>query len=70
MALPSPFQRFLIGYWWKSDLFATKCVSETIRTARRSFFLNESIDAFQDDLSPLSTKSVIAWDMCFTSAAV
>ena len=48
-----------LGYWWSSDLFATKSVDENIQKARRAFFHFGSIGVFQGDLSPLSTKSVI-----------
>ena len=41
------------------DLFASKSVSENIGKARRSFFLYGSIGAFQGDLNPRSTRSII-----------
>ena len=34
-------------------------LEESIQKARRAFFLHGSIGAFQGDLSPLSTKSII-----------
>ena len=48
-----------LGYWWSSNLFATKSVHENIQKARRAFFYFGSIGVFQGDLSPLSTRSVI-----------
>ena len=48
-----------LGYWWRNYLFASKSVSENIGKARRSFFLYGSIGAFQGDLNPLSTRSII-----------
>ena len=48
-----------LGYWWRNDLFASKSVSENIGKARRSFFLYGNIGAFQGDLNPLSTRSII-----------
>ena len=45
-----------LGYWWNMDLIATKSVEETtIGSANFS----GSIAAFQGDLNPLSTKSII-----------
>ena len=32
-----------LGFWWKDNLVATKCVDENIKNARRSFFHYESI---------------------------
>ena len=48
-----------LGFWWKRDLFATKCVDENIRKARKAFFGYGSIGAFQGNLSPISSVSVI-----------
>ena len=48
-----------LGFWWKRDLFATKCVDENIRKARKAFFGYGSIGAFQGSLSPISSVSVI-----------
>ena len=48
-----------LGYWWKSDLLATKSVEENILKARRAFFHYGSIGVFQGDISPLSSRSVI-----------
>ena len=48
-----------LGYWWRSDLLASRSVSENIGKPRRFFFLHGSIGAFQGDLNPLSTRSVI-----------
>lgn len=51
-----------LGYWWGRDLLASKSVEENIKKARRAFFSYGSIGAFQGDLNPLSTKSII--DSC------
>ena len=48
-----------LGYWWKSDLLATKSVEEDILKARRAFFHYGSIGMFQGDISSLSSRSVI-----------
>ena len=48
-----------LGYWWKGDLVAAKSVEENIVKARRAFFLYGSIGAFQGDISPLSSRSVL-----------
>ena len=41
------------------DLFASKSIEENIKKARKAFFGYGSIGAFQDDLNPLSSKSII-----------
>ena len=51
-----------LGFWWKRDLLATRSVGENIKKARRAFFHYGSIGAFQDDLSPLSSRSIL--DAC------
>ncbi len=38
---------------------ATRCIEENVKKARGAFFKLGSIGAFQGDLNPLSTKSVI-----------
>ena len=48
-----------LGFWWRRDLLATRAIEEGIKKARKAFFYYGSIGAFQGDLSPLSTKSVI-----------
>ena len=48
-----------LGYWWKGDLFATKSVDENIKKARRCFFHYGSIGAFQGDICPLSSRSIL-----------
>ena len=48
-----------LGYWWKGDLLATKCVEENIKKARRCFFHYGSIGVFQGDICPLSSRSVL-----------
>ena len=47
-----------LGYWWKSDLLATKSVEENIVKAHRAFFHYGSIGVFQGDISPLSSRSM------------
>ena len=47
-----------LGFWWRSDLNASRSIEENIKKARRSSFYG-SLGAFQGDLSPLSTKSII-----------
>ena len=48
-----------LGYWWKGDLLATRSVDENIKKARRAFFHYGSIGVFQEDICPLSSKSVL-----------
>ena len=48
-----------LGYWWGGDLFASKLIEENIKKARKAFFSYGSIGAFQGDLNPLSSKSII-----------
>ena len=48
-----------LGYWWRGDLMASRSVEENIRKARKSFFHYGNLGAFQGDLSPLSTRSII-----------
>ena len=53
-----------LGFWWKGDLLASRSVDENIKKARRAFFhyMYGSIGAFQGDLSPLSSRSIL--DAC------
>ena len=53
--LPAGVVGKCLGYWWKGDLLATKCVEENILKARRAFFRYGSIGVFQGDISPLSS---------------
>ena len=48
-----------LGYWWRGDMMALRSVEENIRRARKCFFHYGSLGAFQGDLSPLSTRSII-----------
>ena len=48
-----------LGYWWGRDLFATKSIEENVKKARQAFFSYGSMGAFQGDLNPLSSKSII-----------
>ena len=48
-----------LGYWWCGDLTASRCVEENIKKSRRAFFHFGSIGAFQGDISPLSSRSVL-----------
>ena len=48
-----------LGYWWGRDLLASKSIEENIKKARRALFSYGSIGAFQGDLNPLSSKSII-----------
>jgi len=48
-----------LGFWWRRDLLATRCVDENIKKARRAFFNFGSIGVFQGSLNPLSSASVI-----------
>ena len=56
--IPSEKGGKCLGYWWQGDLFAKKAVEENVMKARRSFLMYP-MGAFQGDLSPLSTRSVI-----------
>ena len=40
-------------------MLATRTITENIKKARRAFFAYGSIGAFQGDLSPLSSRSVV-----------
>ena len=40
-------------------MLATRAITENIKKARRAFFAYGSIGAFQGDLSPLSSRSVV-----------
>ena len=51
-----------LGYWWSRNLFASKSIEENIKKARWAFFSYGSIVAFQGDLNPLSSRSII--DSC------
>ena len=57
--IPSGYEGKCLGYWWRGDLLASRAVEENIQKARRAFFHFGSIGAFQDDLSPLSIRSVV-----------
>ena len=48
-----------LGFWWKGDLLASRSVDENIKKARQAFFHYGSIGAFQGDLSPLSSRSIL-----------
>ena len=48
-----------LGYWWGRDLFATTSIEENVKKARRASFSYGSMGAFQGDLNPLSSKSII-----------
>ena len=50
-----------MGFWWKRDLLATRCVDENIKKARRAFFSFGSIGpgVFQGSHNSLSLVSVI-----------
>ena len=47
-----------LGYWWCWDLSATKAVHEAIKKARLAFFTFGAIGAFQDQLNPISGRSI------------
>ena len=51
-----------LGYWWRGDMMALQSAEENIRKARKSFFHYGSLGAFQGDLSPLSTRSIMDLD--------
>ena len=48
-----------LGFWWDRNLLSTKSVEENVKKARRAFFSYGSMGAFQGDLNPLSSKSII-----------
>lgn len=58
-ALPVGSEGKCLGFWWKSNLLATRCVEENIKKARKAFFGYGSIGVFQGRLNPLSAASVI-----------
>ena len=39
-----------LGFWWKRDLFATKCVDENIRKARKAFLGMAALVLFKEVL--------------------
>ncbi len=47
-----------LGVWWNANLSAKNSVCENITKARRAFFANRRLGAFQGDLNPLSSCSV------------
>ena len=57
--LPTKDAGRCLGFWWQRDLLATCSIAVNIRKARRAFFLYGNIGAFQGDLSPLSSRSVV-----------
>ena len=57
--LPAGVVGKCLGYWWKSDLLATKSVEENITKVCRTFFHYGRIGVFQGDISPLSSRSVL-----------
>ena len=48
-----------LGYWWRSDLLATRAIDENMKKARRAFYLFGSIGVFHGHLSPLSSVSIL-----------
>ena len=59
LTLPTGYAGKCLGFWWQSDLLATRAITENIKKARRAFFAYGGIGAFQGDLSPLSSRSVV-----------
>ena len=47
-----------LGFWWKKDLLASRCISENINKARKAFGYG-SIGAFQGSLRPILSVSII-----------
>ena len=66
--LPSGYEGKCLGFWWRRDLLASHAVEENNQKARIAFFHFGSIGAFQGDLSPLSTRSVV--ETCGSSSSV
>ena len=48
-----------LGYVWRPNLSSIRMTEERIQKARRAFFQYGSISAFQGDLSPVSTCSLV-----------
>ena len=48
-----------LRFWWKGDLLATKAVENNVHKAQNTFFHYGSIGIFQDDICPLSSRSVL-----------
>ena len=48
-----------LGYMWKSNLSSISMLDERILKAKKAFFQFGSISAFQGNVSPVSTSSVI-----------
>ncbi len=59
MTFPLKDEVKCLGYLWKSNLSSSSMVEERINKARKAFFQFGSISAFQGNLSPVSTSSVI-----------
>ena len=57
--LPVSSEGKCLGFWWRWNLLASRCVEENIKKARKAFFSYGSIGAFQGVLNPLSATSVI-----------
>ena len=66
--LPSGYEGKCLGFWWRRDFLASHAVEENNQKARIAFFHFGSIGAFQGDLSPLSTRSVV--ETCGSSSSV
>ena len=49
-----------LGYTWSSNLPSLPMIKERIQKARKTFFQFGSIHAFQGNLSPVSTSSIIS----------
>ena len=64
VGIPIKAESKCLGYWWRRDLLATRAIEENIKRARRAFFLFGSIGAFQGDLSPLSSVSILETCVC------
>ena len=48
-----------LGYLWRFNLSSSRMIEERIQKARRAFFQFGSISAFQGDLSPISSSSLV-----------
>ena len=48
-----------LGYVWRGNLSAVQMVEYNCSKAKRAFFGYRGIGGFQDDLSPLASRSII-----------
>ena len=58
-SFPNQDEAKCLGYIWRRNLSAARMINERIHKARRAFFQFGSISAFQGNLNPISSSSII-----------